>query len=181
MKRHRHTPEQIVRKLREGERLLNEGRDITEVVRHLEIAESTWNRWRSQYGGMKADEAKRLRRLETENARLKRLLRHRVLDWLKSTAKGTQARRTANAHAWTMVTVTVLVLAGIAVRVVTFWDESSTPGIALALTLAAAALTGLGGTIGGSLVYDYGFNVETAGDHPVWHASELDVLPGDKT
>jgi transposase-like protein len=50
MKRHRHTPEQIVRKLREGERLLNEGRDITEVVRHLEIAESTWNRWRSQYG-----------------------------------------------------------------------------------------------------------------------------------
>ena len=53
MKRHRHTPEQIVRKLREGERLLNEGKDITEVVRHLEIAESTWNRWRAQYGGMK--------------------------------------------------------------------------------------------------------------------------------
>jgi putative transposase len=51
MKRHRHTPEQIVRKLREGERLLNEGQDITEVVRHLEIAESTWNRWRAQYGG----------------------------------------------------------------------------------------------------------------------------------
>ena len=43
MKRHRHTPEQIVRKLREGDRLLNEGKDITEVVRHLEIAESTWN------------------------------------------------------------------------------------------------------------------------------------------
>lgn len=102
-------------------------------------------------------------------------------DWLKSTEKGTQARRTANAHAWTMVTVTVLVLVGIAVRVATFWDESSTPGLALALTLAAAALTGLGGTIGGSLVYDYGFNVETAGDHPVWHASEVDVLPGDKT
>jgi transposase-like protein len=50
MKRHRHTPEQIVRKLREGERLLNEGKDLTEVVRHLGIAESTWNRWRSQYG-----------------------------------------------------------------------------------------------------------------------------------
>jgi hypothetical protein len=45
MKRHRHTPEQIVRQLREGERLLNEGKDVTEVVRHLEIAESTWNRW----------------------------------------------------------------------------------------------------------------------------------------
>ncbi len=74
MKRHRHTLEQIVRKLREGERLLNEGKDITEVVRHLGIAESTWNRWRSQYGGMKADEAKRLRQLEGENARLKKLL-----------------------------------------------------------------------------------------------------------
>ena len=74
MKRHRHTPEQIVRKLREGERLLNEGKDIAEVVRHLEIAESTWTRWRDQYGGMKADEAKRLRQLEVENARLKKLL-----------------------------------------------------------------------------------------------------------
>ena len=71
MKRHRHTPEQIVRKLREGDRLLNEGKDLTEVLRHLEIAESTWNRWRAQYGGMKADEAKRLRQLETENARLR--------------------------------------------------------------------------------------------------------------
>ena len=47
MKRHRHTPEQIVRKLREGERLLTEGKDLTEVCAHLEISESTWNRWRS--------------------------------------------------------------------------------------------------------------------------------------
>ncbi len=54
MKRHRHTPEQIVRKLREGERMLNERKDLAEVVRHLEIAESTWVRWRSQYGEMKA-------------------------------------------------------------------------------------------------------------------------------
>jgi putative transposase len=45
VKRHRHTPEQIVRKLREGDRLLNEGKDVTEVVRHLEIAESRWYRW----------------------------------------------------------------------------------------------------------------------------------------
>jgi hypothetical protein len=58
MKRHRHTPEQAVRKVREGERMLNEGRDIAEVVHHLGIAESTWNRWRNQYGGMKADEAR---------------------------------------------------------------------------------------------------------------------------
>ena len=90
MKRHRHTPEQIVRKLREGDRLLNEGKDITEVLRHLEIAESTWNRWRSQYGGMKADEAKRLRQLEVENARLKKLLAEAELDkaMLKELAEG---------------------------------------------------------------------------------------------
>ena len=80
MKRHRHTPEQIVRKLREGDRMLNEGKDITEVVRHLEIAESTWNRWRSQYGGMKANEAKRLRELENKNSRLKKLLAEAELD-----------------------------------------------------------------------------------------------------
>jgi uncharacterized membrane protein len=101
-------------------------------------------------------------------------------DWLRSTEKGTQARRTVNAHAWTMVTVTSLVLAGIAIRAVAFWDEASTPGLALAFTLVAAGLTFLGGTIGGSLVYDYGFNVETSGDHPVWHRSEVDVFPGDK-
>ncbi len=80
MKRHRHTPEQIVRKLREGDRLLNEGKDLTEVLRHLEVTDSTWNRWRSQYGGMKASEAKRLRELETENARLKKLLAEAELD-----------------------------------------------------------------------------------------------------
>ena len=100
-------------------------------------------------------------------------------DWLRSTQPGTQARRTVNAHAITMVVVTVLILAGIAVRVFAFWDEQSTPGLALALTLAAAALTVVGGTIGGSLAYDYGFNVETAGDHPVWHPSETDVFPGE--
>jgi hypothetical protein len=99
-------------------------------------------------------------------------------DWLKSTEPATQARRTANAHAVTMLTVTLLVVAGIAVRVFAFWDEDSTPGLALALTLVAAALTVLGGTLGGELAYDYGFNVETAGDHPVWHPSEVDVFPG---
>ena len=101
-------------------------------------------------------------------------------DWLRSTEKGTQARRTVNAHAWTMVTVTVLVLVGIAVRVLAFWDEPSTPGLALAFTLTAALLTFLGGTIGGTLVFDYGFNVETSGDHPVWHPSETNLLPGQK-
>jgi uncharacterized membrane protein len=101
-------------------------------------------------------------------------------DWLKSTEKGTQARRTANAHAWTMVTVTVLVAVGIAVRALSYWDELSTPGLALVLSLVAAGLTALGGTLGGTLAFDYGFNVETAGDHPVWHQSETDVFPGDK-
>jgi uncharacterized membrane protein len=100
-------------------------------------------------------------------------------DWLRSTQAGTQARRTANAHALTMVTVTVLVLVGIVVRAVAFWDEPSTPLAALVLTVLAAGLTGLGGTLGGSLAFDYGFNVETAGDHPVWHPSEVDVFPGD--
>ena len=60
MKRKRHTPEQIVRKLREGDRLLNEGKDLTGVLRALEVSESSWNRWRVQYGGMKANEARRL-------------------------------------------------------------------------------------------------------------------------
>jgi len=65
-------------------------KDITEVVRHLGIAESTWNRWRAQYGGMKADEAKRLRQLETENARLKKLLAEAEVDkaMLKELAEG---------------------------------------------------------------------------------------------
>ena len=101
-------------------------------------------------------------------------------DWKRSTEQGTQARRTVNAHAWTMLTVTALVLTGIAVRVAVFWDDRATPLLALALTVAAAAFTFLGGTLGGTLAYDYGFNVETAGDHPVWHRSEIDVFPGDR-
>jgi transposase-like protein len=90
MKRHRHTPEQAVRKVREGERMLNEGHDIAEVVRHLGVAESTWNRWRNQYGGMKADEARRLKDLERENSRLKKLLAEAELDkaMLKELAEG---------------------------------------------------------------------------------------------
>ena len=90
MKRHRHTPEQAVRKVREGERLLNDGADLAQVLRVLEISEATWNRWRSQYGGMKADDAKRLRELETENARLKKLLAEAELDkaMLKELAEG---------------------------------------------------------------------------------------------
>jgi len=61
MKRRRHSPEQIIRLLAEGEKLLGQGESIEEVARHLEITESTWHRWRNQYGGMNADDAKRLK------------------------------------------------------------------------------------------------------------------------
>jgi len=80
MKRRRHTPEQIVRKLREADRLLGEEKDIAEVLRHLEVSEATLHRWRNQYGGMKAEGAKRLRELERENGRLKQVVAEQALD-----------------------------------------------------------------------------------------------------
>ena len=79
-KRRRHTPDQIIRKLAEGNKLLASGQELDEVCRHLQIAESTWHRWLAQYGGMKANDAKRLKELESENARLKRLLADAELD-----------------------------------------------------------------------------------------------------
>ncbi|MDB2198003.1 MULTISPECIES: IS3 family transposase [Mycobacteriaceae] len=79
-KRRRHTPDQIIRKLAEGNKLLGAGQELNEVCRHLEIAESTWHRWLAQYGGMKANEAKRLKELEAENARLKKLVANQALD-----------------------------------------------------------------------------------------------------
>jgi transposase-like protein len=89
-KRRRHTPEQMIRKLAEGNRLLAGGQELDEVCRHLEIAESTWHRWLSKYGGMKASDAKRLRELEGENARLKKLLAEAELDksMLREVAEG---------------------------------------------------------------------------------------------
>ena len=80
MKRRRHTPEQIIRKLAEGEKLLGQGKTVEEVTRHLEITESTWHRWRNQYGGMKADDAKKLKELEHENTRLKKIVADQALD-----------------------------------------------------------------------------------------------------
>jgi len=90
VKRRRHTPEQIVRKLREAERMQAEGADIATVAKHLEISEQTFHRWRNQYGGMKADDAKRLKELEKENARLKHMVADQALDIvaLKEVAKG---------------------------------------------------------------------------------------------
>ena len=80
MTRRRHTPDQIIRKLAEGHKRLAGGAELDEVVRQLEIAESTWHRWVAQYGGMKASDAKRLKELEAENARLKKLLAEAELD-----------------------------------------------------------------------------------------------------
>ncbi len=80
MARRRHTPEQIVRKLREADRLLAEGADVSEVARQLEVSEPTYHRWRNQFGGMKADDARRLRELERENAQLKRLVADKELE-----------------------------------------------------------------------------------------------------
>jgi transposase-like protein len=86
----RHSPEQIVKKLRDAEVMLNNGKSMEEVLKVLETSESTFNRWRNQYGGMKSEEAKRLKELEGENARLKRLLAEAELDkaMLKEALRG---------------------------------------------------------------------------------------------
>ena len=80
MKRRRHTPEQVIRKLREADKMLGEGKTIADVAKALEISENSYHRWRNQYGGMKADDAKRLKELERENARLKRIVADQVLE-----------------------------------------------------------------------------------------------------
>jgi len=76
----RHTLEQIIRKLREADTMLAVGKTIGQVVQVLEVSEQTFHRWRNQYGGMKAEEAKRLQELEQENKRLKKLLAESELD-----------------------------------------------------------------------------------------------------
>ena len=90
MSRRRHTPEQVVRKLREADRLLGEGMELPEVWKQLEVSEATYHRWRTQFGGMKADDVKRLKELEVENLKLKRIVADQVLEVqaLKEIAKG---------------------------------------------------------------------------------------------
>jgi transposase-like protein len=80
VKRRRHTPEQIIRKLREAERMLGEGKTIPEAAKELEISEQTFHRWRNQYGGMKADDAKRLKELARENEQLKAIVADQALE-----------------------------------------------------------------------------------------------------
>jgi len=78
--RKRHSPEQIIAKLRDADAMLNSGKDLAVALQALEISQSTYERWRAQYGGMKAQEAKRLKELEDENRRLKRLVADLALD-----------------------------------------------------------------------------------------------------
>jgi transposase-like protein len=80
MKGKKHSAEQIIRKLREADAMLAAGKTIGQACQSLEVSEQTFHRWRNQYGGMKAEEAKRLKELETENKRLKRLLAEAELD-----------------------------------------------------------------------------------------------------
>jgi transposase-like protein len=90
MKRKRHHPEQIVKKLRDADAMLNSGKDLSAVLQALEVSQSTFDRWRNQYGGMKAQEARRLKELEVENGRLKHIVADLTLDnrMLKHVAEG---------------------------------------------------------------------------------------------
>lgn len=89
-RRKRHKPEEIVRKLRDADAMLNAGKDAAAVLQALEVSEATYLRWRQQYGGMKAEQAKRLKVLEEENQRLKEIVAELTLDnkMLKHLAEG---------------------------------------------------------------------------------------------
>ncbi len=90
MKNKRHTPEQIVRKLRDAEAKLAAGASVPQVAKDLDVSEATFHRWRNQYGGMKADATKRLKELEKENARLKKIVADQAVDIsiLKEVSRG---------------------------------------------------------------------------------------------
>lgn len=90
MKRTKHTPEQIIRKLREAEAQLGAGAAVPEICRAFGISEATYYRWKREYGGMQVDQLKRLKELEKENQRLKRLVAEQALDnlMLKEVVEG---------------------------------------------------------------------------------------------
>lgn len=100
-------------------------------------------------------------------------------DAWRSSEAGTQARRTINTHAAIMITVTVLALVNIVWRLTGYNTQLHTPIAIMILSIIVAVLVSIGATFGGAMVFEYGFNVETAGDHPVWHQSETDVFPGE--
>ena len=88
--RKRHTPEQVISKLRQAEADLATGLPLAQVCQQLGVSEQTYHRWQARYGGLKTNDAKRLRELEAENARLKRLVAELALDnqMLKEVARG---------------------------------------------------------------------------------------------
>ena len=88
--RRRHTPEQIIRKLRHAEQLIANGATTADAAKQIEVSEPTFHRWRNRYGGMKSDDVKRLKELERENARLKKIVADQALDIdaLREVAKG---------------------------------------------------------------------------------------------
>ena len=90
MKKKRHTPEQIIRMLRQAEAKLATGTTLPEVARELGISEATFHRWRNRYGGMQTDSVKRLRELEKENTRLKKIVADQAVDIsiLKEVSRG---------------------------------------------------------------------------------------------
>jgi len=90
MKRKRHTPEEIIKKLREAATLLAGGQSVEEVCKKLEVSPPTYHRWKEQYGGAKEETVKRLKELEKENGRLKRIVADQALDnaMLKELAEG---------------------------------------------------------------------------------------------
>jgi len=96
-------------------------------------------------------------------------------DWWKSTQAHTQAWRTANWHMAVMLTVTTLVIVNLLARDLV---DGSVNVVGMALSIVVGGLVAFGATYGGTLVFDYGFNVETSGDHPAWHETEVDVFPG---
>lgn len=102
-----------------------------------------------------------------------------IWDWWKSTPKHTQAWRTANWHMAIMGTTTVLVVLDVIWRTV-IDDQLSTPPLLALLSVVIVGLVSFGALYGGALVYEMGFNVETAGDSPVWHESETDIYPGQE-
>lgn len=90
MKKKTYKPEQIVKRLRDGEAMLSAGKTVEEMTRELNIAVSTWHRWKTQYKNMDADQAKELKAVKDENAKLKKLLAEAELDkaMLKELAEG---------------------------------------------------------------------------------------------
>lgn len=101
------------------------------------------------------------------------------IDAATSSEAGTQARRTINAHALLMIITVVLALVNLILRFFVFPTDVATPVIVLIFSLLTVVVGAIGATFGGAMVFEYGFNVETAGDHPVWSKSEEDVFHGD--